>query len=124
MFEFGSGSGLFATATVNAWDLPAKFLWSTGRGLSNGIELGWLIVLVPVLMVVACVRGWSTGAIRGLAGVQIAFALLFMGQTYRIIHDTSSAVPTSVTSGTTDLLGLGAYVLLALSLALLLAPRR
>jgi hypothetical protein len=47
-----------------------------------------------------------------------------MGQTYRIIHDTSSAVPTSVTSGTTDLLGLGAYVLLALSLALLLAPRR
>ena len=75
-------------------------------------------------MIVACVRGWSTGAIRGLAGGQIAVALLFMGQTYRIIHDTSSSVPVSITYGTTDLLGLGAYVLLAFSLALLLAPRR
>jgi hypothetical protein len=125
MFETGGGSGLFATATVNAWDLPAKYLWATSRGFSNGgIELGWLVVGLPVLMIVACIRGWSSGAIRGLAGVQAGVAVLFMAQTYRIIHDTTGPVRIAVSYGTTDLLGLGSYVLLALSLALLLAPRR
>jgi len=47
-----------------------------------------------------------------------------MAQTYRLINDASSVARVTLSYGTTDLLGLGAYVLLALSLGLLLAPRR
>jgi hypothetical protein len=119
----GSATGLHAV--VNAWDMPAKILWSTGRAVApSGVELGWIVVGLPLLMIVGCTRGWSGGALRGLAGLQAGVALVFIAQAYRIVHDTDAAFRAAVHPGTPDLLGLGPYVLLVASVALLVAPRR
>jgi hypothetical protein len=122
MFELTGSTSLFATVT--AWDMPARYLWSSGaRSLAGGgIELGWLVVGLPVLLVVGCIRGWSFGALRAVAATQVGVAVLFMVQTYRLLHDSIGSGGSHI--GATDLIGLGPYVLLALSIGLLLAPRR
>jgi hypothetical protein len=123
MFELTGSTRLLGVA--NAWDLPAKFLWSTGRQLAvnGGVELGWLVVGLPILMIVACIRDWGGGTLRGLACAQAGVAVLFMAQAYRIVHDTSGPIRVTVHYGTTDVLGFGPYLLLLLSLVLLVAPR-
>jgi hypothetical protein len=119
MFELTGGTGI--APVLNAWDLPARSLWSD-RGSAGGIELGWFVVGFAVLMVVACVRGASVGTVRSLAGLEAAVALLFVFQTYRRVDAVPGAVAAHV--GTLDFLGVGPLALLVLAIGLVLVPRR
>lgn len=118
-FEF-SGRGLHQTA--NAWDAPARYLWSFRSGNTNGLELGWFVVGLAVLMAVACFRSPGTGTVRVLAALETGVAALFIVQTIRL--DNALPSPTFAETSFVDFTGIGVYVLLVVSLAIVVVARR
>jgi hypothetical protein len=112
-----SGSGL--ERTVNAWDLPARAVWSY-HAPRGGPSLGWLIVGIALGVVVLVVLGARTAA-RWLGAVEAVLAVMFLVQLTRIVEDSPSIGSTDI--GVTDLAGIGVYLLLVIGFALVLVPR-
>jgi hypothetical protein len=105
---------------LNAWDVPVRFLWSyhSPRG---GPSLGWFVLGGALgILALGFVADARTAA-RVLAAVEALMAILFLVQVARIIEDSPTVGAIDI--GVTDLAGLGAYVLLVVSLVLLIVPR-
>jgi hypothetical protein len=112
-----NGSGFERTA--NAWDLPARAIWSyrTPRG---GPSLGWVVLGLAVALLVTGLAQARTAA-RLLAALEALVAVLYLVQLGRLVNDTPSFG--NADFGVTDLAGLGVYLLVALGLVAAIVRR-
>jgi len=105
---------------LNAWDVPARFVWSY-HSPRSGPSLGWLVLGLGVAILALGFVGNARTAARVLAAVEALLVIMFLVQIGRIVDDTPTFGPADI--GITDLVGLGAYVLLIVSMVLLVVPR-
>jgi hypothetical protein len=112
-----NGSGFEQTA--NAWDLPARAIWSyrTPRG---GPSLGWVVLALAVLLLVAGLAQART-AVRVCAALGALVPLLYLLQLGRLVDDTPSFGTADF--GVTDLAGIGVYLALVLGVVAAVVPR-
>jgi hypothetical protein len=112
-----------STPVRDAWDVPARFLWSYHAG-DGGPTVAWLIVGVAAAVVVLGIvaHRWARVVERLLAVVLVLVPAMYMVQITRIVDDSPRLVGTTI--GATDLVGFGTFVLLILAFALLVVPRR
>ena len=105
-----NGSGFETTA--NAWDLPARAIWSyrTPRG---GPSLGWVVLTLAVLLLVAGLAQARTAA-RVCAALGALVPLLYLLQLGRLVSDSPAFG--NADFGVTDLAGIGVYLALLLGI--------
>ncbi len=116
VFNF-NGSGFERTS--NAWDLPARVIWSyrTPRG---GPSLGWVVLGLAVALLVASLAQVDIAA-RIIAALLALVAILYLVQLGRLVNDTPSFG--NADFGVTDLAGIGVYVLVVLGLVAAIVRR-
>jgi len=104
---------------LDAWDVPARFVWSyhSPRG---GPSLGWLVLGIAVAILALGFVGNARTAARVLAAVEASVAIMYLVQLGRLVNDSPTA--RRIDLGLTDLAGLGVYVALVASTALLVVP--
>jgi hypothetical protein len=115
-----TGSG--AKQTLNAWDIPVRFIWSY-RSPRGGPSLGWFVLgaaLGVVLLAFFADQGARTLS-RLLAAAGGVMAIMFLVQIARIVDRTPTFGVIDV--GITDFAGIGVYLALVLSFVLVILPR-
>jgi hypothetical protein len=97
-----AGALLLALASVLSWlrgtgisqnsfDVPVKFLFDYEISSNSGPKVGWLLLALAVAVVIAVVKAAWPRLVRGLGGVAVAVAVLYVIQLQRLVSKAPGA---------------------------------